>query len=167
MMIIHILPALLLTLVLLLLDTTAFYTHTVYSDVCVCVCVSSASAHSWLYRGIVNTMSFEFGSVTHRREGGKKEGNTFRFFRGYTCWQLRWKTKKTKITFREPFRIFLSNFPPPSPVVVVAAPPHIHYIIDFICVAGRCVCVCVGIRVAVHLVAKMPTGKEIEAEATS
>lgn len=71
------------------------------------------------------------------------------------------------ITFREPFRIFLSNFPPPSLVVVVAAPPHIHYIIDFICVAGRCVCVCVGIRVAVHLVAKTPTGKEIEAEATS
>jgi hypothetical protein len=29
------------------------------------------------------------------------------------------------------------------------------------------VCVCVGIRVAVHLVAKTPTGKEIEAEATS
>lgn len=78
------------------------YTYRIQWRVCV-VCVRAALAHiPDLYRGIVNTMSFGFGSVTHRREGGggkRKENkiNTFRFFRGCTCWQLRWKTKKTKI----------------------------------------------------------------------
>lgn len=137
-----------LVLLLLLLDTTAFYTHTVYSDVCV-VCVRAALAHiPDLYRGIVNTMSFGFGSVTHRREGGG-EGRKTRLtpfvssavVRADSCGGRR-RGRKYNIPGAVPdfsFRISLRRVP------WLSLPPrhYIHYIIDFIYVSRGGVCVCV------------------------